>query len=175
MAKDVKIQADFNPAMIRGYRLIGYEDRLMAAEDFANDERDGGEIGSGHRMTVLYEIVPADSDFEFGEAESRYQNTRPANSADWLTVSIRAKDPEGTESRLYEYPVNAEAASDTMSGNLRFAAGVAEAGMILRESEWKGSATWEQALELVRGCEDVTGDAYKEEFVYLLTLLERAQ
>ena len=175
VAKDVKIQADFNPAMIRGYRLIGYEDRLMAAEDFANDERDGGEIGSGHRMTVLYEIVPADSDFEFGEAESRYQNTRPANSADWLTVSIRAKDPEGTESRLYEYPVNAEAASDTMSGNLRFAAGVAEAGMILRESEWKGSATWEQALELVRGCEDVTGDAYKEEFVYLLTLLERAQ
>ena len=175
VAKDVKIQVDFNPSMVRGYRLIGYEDRLMAAEDFANDEKDGGEIGSGHRMTALYEIVPADSDFEFGEAGSRYQNTQPANSADWLTVAIRAKEPEGTESKLYEYPVNAEAVSTTMSENLRFAAGVAETGMILRESEWKGSATWEQALELVRGCESVTGDAYKEEFVYLLTLLQRAQ
>ncbi|MBR2662029.1 MAG: von Willebrand factor type A domain-containing protein [Clostridia bacterium] len=176
VAKDVKIQVDFNPAMVRGYRLIGYEDRLMAAEDFANDEKDGGEIGSGHRMTALYEIVPADSDFEFGEAESRYQNNRPADSsADWLTVSIRAKEPEGTESKLYEYPVNEETVSATMSENLRFAAGVAEAGMILRGSEWKGSATWEQALELVRGCENVTGDAYKEEFVYLLTLLQRAQ
>ena len=175
VAKDVKIQVDFNPAMVKGYRLIGYEDRVIAAEDFANDEKDGGEIGSGHRMTALYEIVPADSDFNFGGTESRYQKIQPANSADWLTVSIRAKEPEGTESKLYEYPVNAEKAAATMSENLRFAAGVAEAGMILRESEWKGSATWEQALELVRGCECVTGDAYKEEFVYLLTLLQRAQ
>ncbi|MBQ6513874.1 MAG: von Willebrand factor type A domain-containing protein [Clostridia bacterium] len=178
VAKDVKIQVDFNPAMVKGYRLIGYEDRMMAAEDFANDEKDGGEIGSGHRMTALYEIVPADSDFEFGEAGSRYQNTQAEEAdegADWLTVSIRAKEPEGNESKLYEYPVKADAVKETMSENLRFAAGVAEAGMLLRESEWKGTASWAQALELVRGCESVTGDAYKEEFVYLLTLLERAQ
>ena len=177
VAKDVKIQVDFNPAMVKGYRLIGYEDRLMAAEDFANDEKDGGEIGSGHRMTALYEIVPADSDFDFGETASRYRDAEaPAGTEDteWLTVSIRAKEPEGTESRLYEYPVKADAVHETLSENLRFAAGVAEAGMILRESEWKGTATWSQALELVRGCESVTGDAYKEEFVYLLTLLERA-
>ena len=176
VAKDVKIQVDFNPAMVKGYRLIGYEDRVMAAEDFANDEKDGGEIGSGHRMTALYEIVPADSDFEFGEAGSRYQNTQAGEAvegADWLTVSIRAKEPEGTESKLYEYPVKADAVKEAMSENLRFAAGVAEAGMILRESEWKGTASWAQALELVRGCGSVTGDAYKEEFVYLLTLLER--
>jgi Ca-activated chloride channel family protein len=169
---------DFNPAMVKGYRLIGYEDRVMAAEDFANDEKDGGEIGSGHRMTALYEIVPVDSDFEFGEAGSRYQNTQTdenTEDADWLTVSIRAKEPEGSESKLYEYPVKADAVSETMSDNLRFAAGVTEAGMILRDSEWKGSASWAQALELVRGCGSVTGDAYKEEFVYLLTLLERAQ
>ena len=178
VAKDVKIQVDFNPAKVKGYRLIGYEDRLMAAEDFANDEKDGGEIGSGHRMTALYEIVPADSDFDFGEAGSRYQNAQTAEAgadAEWLTVAIRAKEPEGTESKLYEYPVGAETVSETMSENLRFAAGVAEAGMILRESEWRGTADWAQALELVRGCESVTGDAYKEEFVYLLTLLERAQ
>ena len=178
VAKDVKIQVDFNPAMVKGYRLIGYEDRLMAAEDFANDEKDGGEIGSGHRMTALYEIVPADSDFDFGEAGSRYQSAQAAEAGEggeWLTVAIRAKEPEGTESKLYEYPVNADAVRETMSENLRFAAGVAEAGMILRESEWKGTADWAQALELVRGCGSVTGDAYKEEFVYLLTLLERAQ
>ena len=177
VAKDVKIQVDFNPAKVKGYRLIGYEDRLMAAEDFANDEKDGGEIGSGHRMTALYEIIPADSDFDFGEAESRYQSTQAAEAgadAEWLTVAIRAKEPEGTESKLYEYPVGAEAVSETMSENLRFAAGVAEAGMILRENEWKGTADWAQALELVRGCESVSGDAYKEEFVYLLTLLERS-
>ena len=174
VAKDVKIQVDFNPAKVKGYRLIGYEDRLMAAEDFANDEKDGGEIGSGHRMTALYEIVPADSDFDFGEAGSRYQSAQTADAdAEWLTVAIRAKEPEGTESKLYEYPVGAESVSETMSENLRFAAGVAEAGMILRENEWKGTADWAQALELVRGCESVTGDAYKEEFVYLLTLLER--
>lgn len=178
VAKDVKIQVDFNPAMVRGYRLIGYEDRVMAAENFADDEKDGGEIGSGHRMTALYEIVTADSGFEFGEAGSRYQNAQAAEAAegaDWLTVSIRAKEPEGTESRLYEYPVKADEVSATVSDNLRFAAAVAETGMILRESEWKGSASWAQALELVRGCGSVTGDAYKEEFVYLLTLLERAQ
>ncbi len=176
VAKDVKIQVDFNPAMVKGYRLIGYEDRVMAAEDFANDEKDGGEIGSGHRMTALYEIVPADSDFDFGGTGSRYQEDETAEKAEgteWLTVSIRAKEPEGTVSKLYEYPVKADAVSETLSENLRFAAGVTEAGMILRGSEWKGSATWAQALELVRGCESVTGDAYKEEFVYLLTLLER--
>ncbi len=174
VAKDVKIQVDFNPAMVKGYRLIGYEDRVMAAEDFADDEKDGGEIGSGHRMTALYEIVPADSDFDFGEAESRYQQPAGnAEAAEWLTVSIRAKEPEGTESKLYEYPVGTENVKEELSENLRFAAAVAEAGMLLRDSEWKGTADWAQALELARGCESVNGDPYKEEFVYLLTLLER--
>ena len=175
VAKDVKIQVDFNPAMVKGYRLIGYEDRVMVAEDFANDEKDGGEIGSGHRMTALYEIVPADSDFDFGEVGSRYQDTQASgNSGDWLTVSIRAKEPEGTVSKLYEYPVNDEAVRMELSENMRFAAAVVETGMLLRDSEWKGQATWAQALELARGCKSVSGDAYKEEFVYLLTLLERA-
>jgi len=176
VAKDVKIQVDFNPAAVRGYRLIGYEDRLMAAEDFSNDEKDGGEIGSGHSMTALYEIVPADSTFDFGEAESRYQKqTESANTDEWLTVSIRAKEPDGNESRLYEYPVGTEQVRNAMSENLRFAAAVAEAGMLLRDSEWKGTADWRQALDLARECESVSGDPYKEEFIYLLTLLERGE
>jgi Ca-activated chloride channel family protein len=95
------------------------------------------------------------------------------NNAEWLTVAIRAKEPEGTESKLYEYPVGQEQMKETLSENLRFAAAVAEAGMILRNSEWKGTATWDSALELLRGCKSVTGDVYKEELVYLLTLLQR--
>ena len=172
VAKDVKIQVDFNPAKIKGYRLIGYEDRLMAAEDFANDEKDGGEIGSGHRMTALYEIVPMDSEFDFGAAESRYQTGAGSADGEMLTVSIRAKEPEGTESKLYEYPVNLEAA-ETLSDNMKFAAAVTEVGMILRESEWKGTATYESAQELLRDCGSVTGDTYKEEFLYLVNLLQR--
>ncbi len=172
VAKDVKIQVDFNPAKIRGYRLIGYEDRVMAAEDFANDEKDGGELGSGHRMTALYEIVPVDSAFDFGAAESRYGRDEGSAEGEMLTVSIRAKEPEGTESRLYEYPVDLEPA-ETLSDNMKFAAAVAETGMILRDSEWKGTATYESARELLRDCGSVTGDTYKEEFLYLVNLLAR--
>ncbi len=175
VAKDVKLQVDFNPAALRGYRLIGYENRLMDAEDFADDTKDGGELGSGHRVTVLYELVPIDSAFDFGSAESKYQtdaqNGGPAGEL--LTLSVRAKPPEGGESRLYTYPLAADSLGD-MGGNLRFAAAVAEAGMLLRDSEWKGSATYASALELLRAADSVTGDPYKEEFLYLLTLLERS-
>ena len=174
VAKDVKIQLDFNPAFVKGYRLIGYEDRLMAAEDFANDEKDGGEIGSGHRMTALYEIVPADSQFDFGAAESRYQTRAGDPDGGLLTVSIRAKAPEGTESRLYEYPVGSDC-RETLSDNMKFAAAVAEIGMVLRDSEWKGTASCASALELLRDCGSVSGDTYKEEFLYLVNLLGREQ
>lgn len=184
VAKDVKIQVDFNPALVAGYRLIGYENRLLAAEDFANDEKDGGEIGSGHRLTALYEIVPAGSDFAFGAAGSRYAPA-PASSpsdapavdpsAELLTVSIRAKEPEGTESKLYEYPLRADSFRETLSDNQKFAAAVAETGMLLRNSEWKGSATWDSVLSLLRDCGAVAGDVYKEEFVYLAGLLSRAE
>ncbi len=175
VAKDVKLQVDFNPAAIKGYRLIGYENRVMAAEDFADDSKDGGEIGSGHRVTVLYELVPIDSAFDIREAESKYQANPPVggDSGELLTLSIRAKAPDGDASQLYTYPLSSGTAGE-MSDNLRFAAAVAEVGMLLRDSEWKGSATYGSALDLLRACRGVSGDAYKEEFVYLVNLLERA-
>ena len=177
VAKDVKIQVDFNPALVKGYRLIGYEDRLLAAEDFADDTKDGGEIGSGHRMTALYEIVPVDSDFDFGDTESRYVtvNTEEdkAESSEMLTVCIRAKDPDGDTSKLYEYPVSTDIWTETLSDNMKFAAAVAETGMLLRNSEWKGTATYETAADLLRDCGSVNGDVYKEEFLYLVNLLGR--
>ncbi len=175
VAKDVKLQVDFNPAFIRGYRLIGYEDRLMAAEDFANDEKDGGELGSGHRVTALYEIVPTGSAFDFGGTESRYaQADGMPENGEMLTVAVRVKEPEGTESRLYEYPVSSELLNGEMDDNMKFAAAVAETAMLLRNSEWKGEAGWDQALELLRSCGTVSGDTYKEEFLYLVTLLQRS-
>ena len=175
VAKDVKLQVDFNPAAVKGYRLIGYENRLMEAEDFADDTKDGGELGSGHRVSVLYELVPIGSAFDIGEVGSKYQ-TEPlneVNSGELLTLSIRAKAPDGDESKLYTYPLVSESTGE-MSDNLRFAAAVAEVGMLLRDSEWKGNATYASALDLLRACDSVTGDVYKEEFLYMVTLLDRA-
>ena len=101
IARDVKLQLDFNPAKVSGYRLVGYEDRVMAAEDFANDQKDGGELGSGHRVTVLYEIVPVGSGFDFGAPESKYrQAAADDGSGEWLTLSVRAKLP-GDDVRLF--------------------------------------------------------------------------
>ncbi len=174
VAKDVKLQVDFNPGAVKGYRLLGYENRVMDAEDFADDSKDGGELGSGHLLTVLYEIVPVDSPYPIAEAESKYQETSGKEGSDdeILTLSIRAKEPQGEESRLYSYPLKNTQPGE-LTDNLRFAAAVAEVGMLLRESEFKGSATYDTALELLRGTTNLTGDVYKEEFLYLTTLLSR--
>lgn len=174
VAKDVKLQVDFNPAALKGYRLIGYENRLMEAEDFADDTKDGGELGSGHRLTVLYELVPIDSEFDIGTVQSKY--IQPASSdeapAEWLTLSIRAKQPEGNESQLFTYPLPIDTPQE-MTNNLRFAAAVAQVGMLLSDSEWKGSASYDSALALLRQDTSLSGDVFKEEFLYLVNLLAR--
>lgn len=176
VAKDVKLQVDFNPAYLKGYRLIGYENRLLDAEDFADDQKDGGELGSGHRVTVLYELVPVNSDFDIGETQSKYQQTQTPSheeNQEWLTLSIRAKPPMGEESQLYTYPLKAQEPAP-MTDNLRFAAAVAQVGMLLRDSQWRGTSSYDNALQLLRDTANLSGDPYKEEFLYLVTLLERA-
>lgn len=173
VAKDVKLQLDFNPAKVTAYRLIGYEDRVMAAQDFADDSKDGGEIGSGHRVTALYEIVPVGSNFDINVPQSKYQEPAAQNESDeWLTLNIRAKRPGIQESELWSYPLSGTPA-DELSDQMKFAAAVAEMGMLLRNSPYKGNATFTSALDLSRKSNLVTGDPYKEELVYLLTLLER--
>ena len=179
VAKDVKLQLDFNPAKVSAYRLIGYEDRLMDARDFANDEKDGGEVGSGHRVTALYEVVPVGSPFDPCLPEGRYttpasQEGSVADSGDWLTLAIRWKAPGADTSTLEEYPFQGEPA-EALSDNMKWAAAAAECAMLLRDSEWKGTSTWDSALALARDCAAVSGDPYKEEFVYLLTLLQRSE
>ena len=173
VARDVKLQLDFNPALVSGYRLIGYEDRVMDAADFADDTKDGGEIGSGHRVTALYELIPAGSDFGKNLPRSVYQTENAGGQgSEWCTLNLRYKLPGQTESTLETFPFAGEI-TENPSENLRFAAAVAECAMVTRGSEFKGTATYTDALTLARSCASVTGDPYKEEFVYLLTLLER--
>lgn len=174
VAKDVKLQVEFNPAIVKGYRLIGYENRIMDAEDFADDTKDGGEIGAGHRVTALYEIARVDSAYEIPEVESRYAQARSdageqsPNENEWLTVNIRYKEPAGSESKLLTYPVDDSAYSDNMSENMSFAAGVAQFGMLLRESDYLGSTELEDVIARLKSLPCVSDDEYKEEFVYIM-------
>lgn len=160
VAKDVKFQIEFNPTNVKGYRQIGYENRALADADFANDAVDGGEIGTGHMVTALYEIVPADSDFEVPSAERKYgeksgqvdmlgavSHTSTDNgdgaedySGELATINIRYKEPDGDKSSLVSYVVNTDSYSSEMSADMSAASAVAAYGMILKDSEYKGDA-----------------------------------
>ena len=169
VAKDVKLQMDFNPAQIKGYRLIGYENRIMAAEDFNNDKKDGGEIGAGHRLTVLYEIVDKDSAFGLTSASSIYQNAASDNGSDDLfTLNIRYKEPDEDVSKLLTYPAKGSIYTDNMSDNMRLAASVAEVGMLLRKSDYKGNASYESALEMLKSIDNMVDDEYILDFYGLV-------
>jgi Ca-activated chloride channel homolog len=178
IAKDVKFQIEFNPEKVASYRLIGYENRLLNDEDFNDDKKDAGEMGSGHNVTALYELVPAKSGHN--EAPSvdplKYQsNVRVVNdhSPEYLTIKIRYKKPSGSTSILYEKPFSgiAEDISEA-SDNLKTAAAVAELGMILRNSEFKGSATLKEAAILAREGRGADEDGYRSELVRLINTLK---
>jgi Ca-activated chloride channel homolog len=176
IAKDVKIQVEFNPAKVQAYRLIGYENRLLQAEDFNNDKKDAGELGAGHSVTALYEIIPVgvNSSFELPEVDPlRYQqNTEEfsGNTSDELMlIKLRYKQPTGDTSELISQPLlDQEISLENTSNNFKFAAAVAEFGMILRESKYQGSANFEQVVNLARQSqgEDAAGD--RAEFIRLV-------
>ena len=171
VAKDVKFQIEFNPKYIAEYRLVGYENRQMAAKDFNDDTKDGGEIGSGHAMTVMYEIVMADDDNE--GTSLRYQNTDLSDkgkiSDEWMTVSVRYKEPEEDESQLVYFPISKECYTKTPNCDTLFAAYVAEAGMILNGSEYTGSLRMDDVSRQVSKLS--LDDEYKEEFLQLIRQL----
>jgi Ca-activated chloride channel family protein len=179
VAKDVKVQVEFNPAHVRTYRLIGYENRLLAAEDFNDDRRDAGDIGAGHSVTGLYEIEPASLGGDrAGVDPLKYQpstrSARPRTAAsELLTLKVRFKEPTGDTSRLLTFPlVDTGRSYGQASPDFKFAASVAAFGMILRHSPHRGTATWDGVLEL--GGEGVGRDAegLRAEF---LGLVRRAQ
>lgn len=168
VAKDVKLQVEFNPERVKGYRLVGYENRLMAAEDFADDTKDGGEIGAGHRVTVLYELAAADSAMEIPGAELKYQEAAPTGSGEWLTLSVRYKAPDSDVSSLLEYPIGDESRADAPSADTAFAAAVAEFGMLLRKSSYSGDATFRGVQAQLEALPGIREDQYKDEFLYLV-------
>ena len=173
VAKDVKIQVEFNPVNVSGYRLIGYENRALADEDFHDDTKDAGEIGAGHTVTALYEILLNENGATNPEAELKYQqNTPTGNKDELLTVSLRYKQPDEDESKLLAVPVTDEVYTKKMPENLTFAAAVAEFGMVLRNSEFKGTASCAQILELLEDY-DYRSDDYKTEFVYLVRTMDK--
>lgn len=178
IAKDVKIQVEFNPALVGAYRLIGYDNRRLTERDFNEDRKDAGDIGAGHRVTALYELLtPAQSKTLTGVDALEYQHVTPkGDTEELLTVKLRYKDPEGEQSRLLKVPVaNVTVAAERASENLRFASAAAAFGMYLRRSEFSGHASPRLALELARGALGEDHHGYRQEFVQLVSTLAGEQ
>lgn len=183
IAKDVKLQVEFNPAQVASYRLIGYENRLLKKEDFNNDAVDAGEINAGHTVTALYEVVLASQVMGEGSGamgtvdELKYQaggrvampSGQNRNSTELLTLKVRYKEPAGTVSRKLEFPLtDGGARFGDASTDFKFAAAVAEFGMILRDSPHKGSATLTDVLAWAQAGSDNDAGGYRAEFVKLV-------
>ena len=178
VAKDVKIQVEFNPATVAAYRLIGYENRLMAAEDFADDRKDAGEIGAGHSVTALYEIVPAGVEIDTPTVDPlKYQRTgaptAAATSAELLTVKLRYKEPDGDTSRLLSTVIRNTPAA--LGPNLGFASAVAEFGMLLRGSKHAEGASYTSVVARARRFRGGDPDSYRAEFIKLAELAASLQ
>jgi Ca-activated chloride channel family protein len=172
LARDVKLQVEWNPARVRAYRLIGYDNRRLANADFDDDTKDAGELGVGHAVTALYEIVPADAPRE--TASGRYVQvslTDAARRGDELaTVRLRYKTPTGGRSRLHSRPIPAVPATSP-DADFRFALAVAEAALVLRQSEHRGSASLAHAAAAARASLGEDQDGERAAFA---ALMERA-
>ncbi len=173
IAKDAKIQVEFNPAQVRAYRLIGFENRMLAARDFHDDTKDAGEIGAGHSVTALYQIVPHGVAIEPGVDPLRYQEAEtppkpePARQGEMMFVKLRYKQPDQDASELLQIPVAAQAASlNETTSDYRFAASVAGFGLLLRDSAYKGETTYDMVRQMAAAA--LNNDARREEFLDLV-------
>lgn len=176
IAKDVKLQVEFNPQFVRAYRLVGYENRLLNDEDFNDDKKDAGDMGAGHTVTALYEIVPLTAPMPRGSAVDplKYQETRPVRNTgsaehEAFTVKMRYKAPDGNKSRLLEKVQSTRATAITQSPeDLRLAAAAAQFGMLLRNSEFSGSANYDGIIALAAGAKGQDHEGYRAEFIQLV-------
>ena len=173
IAKDVKIQVEFNPRLVSAYRLIGYENRLLRNEDFNDDTKDAGEIGAGHSVTALYEIVPAGVEIDSSDVDPlKYQRTGAATAAatsdELATIKLRYKEPSGDASRLITTVLDDR--PRPMTANLGFASAVAEAGMLLRGSKHVGSGSYASASARARAFRGDDDEGYRAEFIRLVDL-----
>lgn len=171
IAKDVKFQIEFNPSEVKAYRLIGYENRMLNKEDFNDDKKDAGEIGSGHRVTAFYEIIPANSEEVVASVDPlEYQApVSKVRSENMMTVKLRFKKPDEDTSRLIKQPVKAkQIRKGEASENFMFASAVASFGMLLRDSEYKGTLTYEGVERMARHSKGKDVNGYRSEFIKLV-------
>jgi Ca-activated chloride channel family protein len=179
IAKDVKIQIEFNPNLVQAYRLIGYENRMLEAEDFNDDKKDAGELGAGHTVTALYEIIPVGVKSEFVKSVDplKYQVKNGLITDDFIkpfagelmTVKLRYKEPNGEVSKLVENTLlNSPVELKNSSENFKFSAAVAEFGMILRDSEFKQEASYEDVLKLASEGKGKDENGYRAEFIQMV-------
>lgn len=168
VAKDVKFQVEFNPEQIKGYRLIGYENRVLATEDFKDDAKDAGEIGAGHSVTALYELVPVSSNMELDEkvTGSRYSSVDEKYKDELLTIKVRYKEPDKEESKLLTYPVTTRAYTNKTSDDWNFATCIAEFAMILKDSPYLENGSMNHLRKRLNRIE--FDDGYKKEFKQLV-------
>lgn len=174
VAKDVKLQVEFNPSQVQAYRLIGYESRLLEDEDFNNDAKDAGEMGAGHTVTALYEVIPVGVNSNYaGKVDAlKYQKTKEvatstSGSKDLLTVKLRYKAPDGDVSKKLELPL-IDMKGDNVSSDFRFASAVAMFGQLLRDSDYKGNASYDKVIGLAKRGLDNDEKGYRREFVRLV-------
>jgi Ca-activated chloride channel family protein len=174
IAKDVKIQVEFNPAYVKAYRLIGYANRMLAKEDFHDDAKDAGELGAGHSVTAFYEIIPADSRQELPVvSDLRYQQTMLKESPDFLTVKLRYKKPQASHSELLTQSLTLqEMRPRQTSVNFLFASSVAEFGLLLSDSPYKANASYQRVMDRAQSALGEDREGYRREF---LQLIEKAR
>ncbi|NET01509.1 MAG: VWA domain-containing protein [Sphaerospermopsis sp. SIO1G1] len=177
IAKDVKIQVEFNPQKVQAYRLIGYENRVLENQDFNDDKKDAGEIGSGHSVTALYEVIPTgvESNVKLPSVDPlRYQNvnTPNANNDEIMLVKLRYKSPQSSTSKLITQTIKALdfQAEKNPSNDIKFASAVATFGMILRDSEYKGNANYNLVKQLANSGKGEDSEGYRSEFIRLVSL-----
>jgi Ca-activated chloride channel family protein len=179
VAKDVKLQIEFNPKRVAAYRLIGYENRLLQAHEFNDDQKDAGDMGAGHTVTALYEIIPAGQAIPGAKVDPlKYQKpAAPAKAADsdeWLTVKLRYKDPDAETSKLLQQPLTGKPGElASMPEDFRFASSVAAFGLLLRNSEYRGDATYSRVRRFAAGALGEDRNGHRAEFLKLVDAAER--
>jgi Ca-activated chloride channel family protein len=180
IAKDVKIQIEFNPEKVKSYRLIGYENRRLNKEDFNDDKKDAGELGAGHTVTALYEIIPAgasgvDSNVDDLKYQTTTSNHAAMSSNELANVKLRYKEPTGNTSQLIvKSVIDNEVAFIWSSNNFRFSSAVASFGMLLRDSKFKGDISYKNVINIAKDAKGKDLEGYRSEFVQLVEKAEMA-
>ena len=174
IAKDVKIQIEFNPNLVKRYRLVGYENRLLNDEDFQNDKKDAGELGAGHTVTALYEIVPVSTSKKY-DTDLKYQTIEPASktkfASELATVKFRYKKPEGNKSTLIEIPIeNKPISFGKTSENFQFSSAVAGFGMLLKNSDYSENMTFKEIEKIAKKSKGMDENGYRAEFIRLVEM-----